>query len=78
MLGSLLIDVLFQVRATDAKMPPDERDTAHIVIEHSGPPPEAFQSYVDESPVAAALAMQYALQVILIFLPKPSLPEQII
>ncbi len=60
-LMSLIVDD--HVRSVDARMPPEERDSAHIIIEHSGPPPEAFQVFVDENPVAAALAMQYALQV---------------
>ncbi len=60
-LMSLIVDD--HVRSVDAKMPPEERDSAHIVIEHSGPPPDSFQSFVDENPVAAVLAMQYSLQV---------------
>lgn len=38
---SLIVDD--HVRGVNAKLPPDERDSAHIVIEHSGPPPEACQ-----------------------------------
>ncbi len=60
-LMSLIVDD--HVRSVNAKLPAEERDTAHIVIEHSGPPPEAFTTFVDENAAAASLAMQYTLQV---------------
>ena len=39
-LMSLVVDD--HVRSTNQRLPPEERETAQIVIEHSGPPPEAF------------------------------------
>ena len=60
-LMSLIVDD--SVRALNNKLPPDERESAHIIIEHSGPPPDAFQAYISETPVACVLAMYYALQV---------------
>ena len=38
---SLIVDD--SVRALNNKLPPDERESAHIIIEHSGPPPDAYQ-----------------------------------
>jgi hypothetical protein len=40
-LMSLIVDD--QVRSLNSKLPPDERESATIVIEHSGPPPDAYQ-----------------------------------
>ena len=40
-LMSLIVDD--SVRALNNKLPPDERESAHIIIEHSGPPPDAYQ-----------------------------------
>ena len=40
-LMSLIVDD--QVRSFNAKLPEEERETASIVIDHSGPPPDAFQ-----------------------------------
>ncbi|OXA60005.1 negative elongation factor B [Folsomia candida] len=57
---SLMVDD--QVRNLNAKLPPDERESAIAIIEHSGPPPDAFQAYVNDSGVAATLAMYYTLQ----------------
>lgn len=79
-LVSLMVDD--QVRNLNAKLPPDERESAIAIIEHSGmqssnhlhfcikcnrvivsgPPPDAFQAYVNDSGVAATLAMYYTLQ----------------
>ena len=39
-LMSLVVDD--HVRSTNQRLPAEERETAQIVIEHSGPPPEAF------------------------------------
>ncbi|KAF4528434.1 hypothetical protein B566_EDAN013439 [Ephemera danica] len=50
-----------QVRSLNAKLPPDERESAITIIEHSGPPPDACQAYVQESSVASILAMYYTL-----------------
>ena len=69
------------MRTLNLKFPVEERDTASIVIDHSGPAPDMYDSQVSlpdfwweeiisdddllqvsESPIAAALAMQYTLQ----------------
>jgi len=60
-LMSLMVDD--QVRALNAKLPNDERESAITIIEHSGPPPDAFQAYISESSVPCVLAMYYTLQV---------------
>jgi len=57
---SLIVDD--QVRALNVKFPVEERDTASIIIDHSGPPPDMYDSQVSQSPIAAAMAMQYTLQ----------------
>ncbi|XP_046400983.1 negative elongation factor B [Ischnura elegans] len=58
-LMSLMVDD--QVRSLNTKLPPDERESAITIIEHSGPPPDACQAYVQESSVASILAMYYTL-----------------
>lgn len=58
-LMSLMVDD--QVRSLNAKLPPDERESAITIIEHSGPPPDACQAYVQESSVASIIAMYYTL-----------------
>ncbi|GFG40168.1 hypothetical protein Cfor_02291 [Coptotermes formosanus] len=58
-LMSLMVDD--QVRMLNSKLPPDERESAITIIEHSGPPPDACQAYVQESSVASILAMYYTL-----------------
>lgn len=47
----------------NCKLPPDERESAIAIIEHSGPPPDACQAYAQLSGVAAVLSMYYALHV---------------
>jgi hypothetical protein len=37
-----------QVRALNAKFPVEERDTASIIIDHSGPPPDMYDVQVRE------------------------------
>ncbi|XP_054274754.1 negative elongation factor B-like isoform X1 [Macrosteles quadrilineatus] len=59
-LMSLIVDD--QVRSLNSKLPPDERESAITIIEHSGPPPDACQAYVQESSVASIIAMYYTLQ----------------
>ena len=59
-LMSLIVDD--QVRALNSKFPVEERDTASIIIDHSGPPPDMYESLVGQSPIAAVVAMQYTLQ----------------
>ena len=63
--AALLFTVIlaFQVRSLNSKLPQDERENATIVIDHAGPPPDAFQQFIEISPVAATLAMHYTLQV---------------
>ncbi|RZF34663.1 hypothetical protein LSTR_LSTR010828 [Laodelphax striatellus] len=58
-LMSLMVDD--QVRQVNSKLPPDERESAITIIEHSGPPPDACQAYVQESSVASIIAMYYTL-----------------
>lgn len=58
-LMSLMVDD--QVRQMHTKLPPDERETAITVIEHAGPPPDACEAYVQESPVASILMLYYTL-----------------
>merc|ERR1719273_2392143 len=59
-LMSLVVDD--QVRSFNSKLPVDEREPAIAIIEHSGPPPDAFQAFIEENTVAATLAMHYTLQ----------------
>jgi len=58
-LMSLMVDD--QVRALHSKLPPDERESAITIIDHSGPAPDACQAYVTESSVASILAMYYTV-----------------
>lgn len=58
-LMSLMVDD--QVRTLNSKLPPDERESAITIIEHSGPAPDACQAYVTESSVASILAMYYTI-----------------
>jgi len=59
-LVSLIVDD--QVRSLNSKLPVDERESAIAIIDHSGPPPDAFQAFIEENTVAATLAMHYTLQ----------------
>uniref|UniRef100_T1J7M6 Negative elongation factor B n=1 Tax=Strigamia maritima TaxID=126957 RepID=T1J7M6_STRMM len=59
-LMSLVVDD--QARAVNAKLPPDDRQSALTTIEHSGPPPDTYLAYIQESSVASILAMYYNLQ----------------
>lgn len=52
-----------QIRQLNQRLPPDERESAIAIIEHSGPPPDACQAYSQLSGVAAVLSMYYALHV---------------
>lgn len=60
-LMSLMVDD--QVRHLHTKLPPDERESAITLIEHSGSLPDACEAYIQESSVAALLAMYYTLHV---------------
>lgn len=60
-LMSLMVDD--QIRQLNCKLPPDERESAIAIIEHSGPPPDACQAYSQLSGVAAVVSMYYALHV---------------
>jgi len=57
---SLIVDD--QVRALNYKFPVEDRDTASIIIDHSGPPPDMYDVQVSQCPIATTLAMQYTLQ----------------
>jgi len=59
-LMSLIVDD--QVRSLNSKFPVEDRDTASIIIDHSGPPPDMYDVQVSQCPIAATLAMQYTLQ----------------
>lgn len=58
-LMSLMVDD--QVRHLHARLPPDERQSALTVIEHSGPAPDAVEAKIQDSSVASILIMYYAL-----------------
>jgi len=58
-LVSLMVDD--EVRKLNSRLPLDEREAAIAVIEHSGPPPDAYLTYLQESSVACILAMYYTL-----------------
>jgi len=60
-LMSLIVDD--QVRSLNNKLPPDDRESALTIIEHSGPPPEHFIAAVGEDPVATVLSIYYMFQV---------------
>jgi negative elongation factor B len=52
-----------QVRSVNSKLPPDDRESALAIIEHSGPPPDAYQTFITEDRLAAVLAIYYTFQV---------------
>lgn len=56
-LMSLMVDD--QVRSLSSRLPQDDRESAITTIEHSGPPPDAYQAYVQENAVASVLALYY-------------------
>lgn len=60
-LMSLIVDD--QVRHLNMKLPPDDRESALTIIEHSGPPPDWFVSKISDDPVASLLAIYYTFQV---------------
>lgn len=60
-LMSLMVDD--QVRCLNARLPPDDRETAITTIEHSGPPPDAYQAYIQENAVASVLAIYYTFHI---------------
>ncbi|KAH6948024.1 hypothetical protein HPB50_022462 [Hyalomma asiaticum] len=47
------------VRSLSSRLPQDDRESAITTIEHSGPPPDAYQAYVQENAVASVLALYY-------------------
>ena len=59
---SLVVDD--QIRALNAKLPLDEHESAITIIDHTGPPPESYQGFIEENTVATTLAMHYTIQVI--------------
>lgn len=56
---SLMVDD--QVRHLHSRLPPDERESAITIIEHSGPAPDAVEAYIQDSSVASIIAMYYTL-----------------
>ncbi|KAK8759526.1 hypothetical protein V5799_002846 [Amblyomma americanum] len=56
-LMSLMVDD--QVRSLNSRLPQDDRESAITTIEHSGPPPDAYQAYVQENAVTSVLALYY-------------------
>ena len=60
-LMSLVVDD--QVRALNAKLPKDEHESAIAIIDHTGPPPEAYQAFIEDNTVGTTLAMHYTIQV---------------
>ncbi|KAF7487680.1 Negative elongation factor B [Sarcoptes scabiei] len=48
-----------QVRSVNSKLPPDDRESALTIIEHSGPPPDIFQTFILREPLAATIAVYY-------------------
>lgn len=61
LLMSFIVDD--QVRSVNAKLPPDDRESALAIIEHSGPPPDSYQQFITEDRLASILAVYYTLQV---------------
>lgn len=51
-----------KVRAVNAKLPPDDRESALTIIEHSGPPSDLFQNFVNNDRLATVLAIYYTAQ----------------
>lgn len=58
-LMSLMVDD--QVRHLQSRLPPDERESAITIIEHSGPAPDSVEAFIQESSVASIIAMYYTL-----------------
>lgn len=52
-----------QVRALNSKLPADEHESAITIIDHTGPPPEAYHVFIEDNTVATTLAMHYTIQV---------------
>ena len=52
-----------QVRSLNAKLPPDDHESALTVIEHSGPPPDLYQQFIGEDRLATILGIYYTIQV---------------
>ena len=61
LLMSFIVDD--QVRTVNSKLPPDDRESALAIIEHSGPPPDSYQQFVSEDRLASILAIYYTIQV---------------
>ncbi|RWS31152.1 negative elongation factor B-like protein [Leptotrombidium deliense] len=60
-LMALIVDD--QVRNVNAKLPPDDRESALAIIEHSGPVAELYEHFLAEDRLAATLATYYTFQV---------------
>lgn len=61
-LMSLIVDD--QVRSVNSKLPPDDRQSALTIIEHSGPPPDVFAQFIQKDRLASVLAYFYTFQVL--------------
>lgn len=61
-LMSLMVDD--QVRSVNSKLPPDDRQSALTIIEHSGPPPDVYAASIQKSKLASVLAFFYTFQVL--------------
>lgn len=61
-LMSLIVDD--QVRSVNSKLPPDDRESALAIIEHSGPPPDMMNKFIQEDRLATLLTLYYAFQLI--------------
>ena len=60
-LMSLVVDD--QIRAINDKLPDDQHESAITIIDHTGPPPESYQVFIEDNTVATNLAMHYTIQV---------------
>lgn len=61
-LMSLIVDD--QVRNVNSKLPPDDRESALTIIEHSGPPPDLYLKFIAQDRLAAMLSLYYTFQAI--------------
>lgn len=53
-----------QVRAVNHKLPQDDRESALEIIEHSGPPPDTTNKFIQEDRVATIITLYYAFQLL--------------
>ncbi|KAI1295477.1 Negative elongation factor B [Halotydeus destructor] len=60
-LMSLMVDD--QVRSVNSRLPPDDRESALAIIEHSGPVADIYQHFISNDRLATVLAVYYTFQV---------------